>query len=206
MNHTNDPTNSVQKAVDSAQEALSSGGCAVTNSVGRFVKDHPVSAALAGLGVAWMLFAPKSTSDFEGNEFVDYRDADDEYAGSRATNNNGGSVSGSTIAAAKQRMSSGARHVAEQAQAQTDRLARGLTSIAQEQPLVLAALGIALGAAIGAALPESNPEDRWFGPTRDKAFEKVKERGEQAYEQVRAAAVRGVEGVKNAVANVVGIK
>jgi hypothetical protein len=195
--------------VDQAMDYLSAYGGGVADGFGRFVKDHPVPVTLASLGLAWMFLAPKSTDDFEHDGYGrnNYEDAKEEYAGSRAMNRDAGSMySDSMIAGAKDRVSSGARHAVQQAQAQTDRLARGLTVIAQEQPLVLAALGIALGAAIGAALPESDPEDRWLGPTRDKAIEKVKEQGEQAYEQVRAAAVRGVEGVKDAVSNVAGVK
>ena len=200
------PSHLVEQAMDYLQAHWGS----MADGVGRFAKEHPVPTALAGLGIAWMFLAPKTTGDFEYDAYVsgsdNYRDADDEYAGSRAMNKDESTRSDSLIDGAKESISSGARYAVQQAQTQTDRLASALTVFAQEQPLVLAALGIALGAAIGAALPESDPEDRWLGPTRDKTVEKAKEQGGQAYEQVRAAAVRGVEGVKDAVANVTGMK
>lgn len=105
--------------------------------VSRFAKDN-LPIALAALGVAWMVLAPKSTGNSARDGYVnashDQEDAADEYVGSRSTSKAGGDSihSGdSTIEA----------------------LTRGLTVIAKEQPLLLVALGIALGAAIGAVLP-----------------------------------------------------
>ncbi len=103
----------------------------------RFAKDN-LPIALAALGVAWLVLAPKSTGNSARDGSVniphDQEDAADEYVGSRSTTKAGGDSlqsGNSTIEALK----------------------RGLTVIAKEQPLLLVALGIALGAAIGAVLP-----------------------------------------------------
>ncbi|SEJ79264.1 DUF3618 domain-containing protein [Pseudomonas sp. NFR16] len=54
----------------------------------------------------------------------------------------------------------------------------------KEQPLALAAIGIALGATIGVALPKTSHEDKLFGQTRDKLTDKVKTTMDQAWESV----------------------
>jgi hypothetical protein len=61
----------------------------------------------------------------------------------------------------------------------------GVHNLFEEQPLIVGALGVALGAAIGAALPRTEQEDRLLGEIRDNAVSAIKDRGSQAYEQVR---------------------
>jgi hypothetical protein len=89
--------------------------------------------ALAGLGVAWLLLTANSAGNGDVNAPHDQEDAADEYVGSRSTTKAGGDSLKSgdaTIAALKHE----------------------LTVIAQEQPFLLVASGVALGAAIGAVL------------------------------------------------------
>ncbi|MNH30911.1 hypothetical protein D3C79_912290 [compost metagenome] len=49
----------------------------------------------------------------------------------------------------------------------------------QEQPLVLAALGIALGAALGAALPGTRKEDELMGASSDRLTDALKTKGSE---------------------------
>ena len=181
-------------------------GGEMAKAVGRFAKDNPVPVALMGVGVAWILLTPKSANDLERDGYVSGRDeqedATEEYAGNRSTSKAGDEPTESelsTLGAAKERISSVAQRAVNRAQSQTEALTSRLRVMAQEQPLLLAALGITLGAAIGAVLPESEPEHRWLGPARDRTWSKIKEEGEHAYEQVRGATQRAVEDVKQAV-------
>jgi len=192
--------------LDTAISYFGAHGGEMAKAIGRFAKDNPLPVALMGVGVAWILLTPKSANDLERDGSVSGRDgqedATEEYAGNRSTSKAGDeSIEGnpSTIGAAKERVSSVARHAVKRAQSQTEPLTRGLRVIAQEQPFLLAAIGMAIGAAIGAALPESEPEHRWLGPARDRTLGKIKAEGEHAYEQVRGATQRAVEGVKQAV-------
>jgi ElaB/YqjD/DUF883 family membrane-anchored ribosome-binding protein len=57
----------------------------------------------------------------------------------------------------------------------------------KEQPLALAAIGIALGAAIGASLPTTRQEDKLFGQTSDKLANKAKETVDQTWNTVSNA-------------------
>jgi ElaB/YqjD/DUF883 family membrane-anchored ribosome-binding protein len=63
-----------------------------------------------------------------------------------------------------------------------------LTSL-QDQPFVLAALGIALGAALGAALPETHVEDSVMGEASDA----LKEKASEGYEKAKAVAKKTVD-------------
>lgn len=57
--------------------------------------------------------------------------------------------------------------------------------VLEEQPLLLAALGIALGAALGAALPGTRKEDQLMGATSDRLTDTLKAKGEQVKESVQ---------------------
>jgi len=177
-------------------------GGEMAEGVGRFAKQHPLPTAMVGLGVALILLTPKSTGDFEPKRYGSRRDDDDledaadEYTGNRHIGKAGAEAMEGNLT---EGVSSVAHRAIDRAQAQTEPLRRGLRAMAREQPLLLASLGLALGAAIGAFLPESEPERRWLGPARDRALSKLKEEGEQAYEQVRGATQRAVEDVKQAV-------
>ncbi len=71
----------------------------------------------------------------------------------------------------------------------------------KDQPLVMAAIGIALGAAIGAALPSTRQEDKLFGKASDKAVSTVKSKGGEAYSVAKEHAESAVQTVKSSAAN-----
>ncbi|MBA1200337.1 DUF3618 domain-containing protein [Pseudomonas capeferrum] len=66
----------------------------------------------------------------------------------------------------------------------------------KEQPLVIAAIGIALGAAIGAALPSTRKEDELMGDTSDRLTGAVKAKGQDVLEQAKAKGQEALEEVK----------
>lgn len=191
--------------LEQAMDYLRQNGSGITESLGTWVRHHPLPVAAAGLTMAWILLKPKSTSvdaDYEYSE--EYADADPaEFSGfrydrsqDRHASTQAHSQESKTI---NQGLRASARWPMEKAHESTHQLQRGLETMAYEQPLLLGALGIALGAAMGAALPESDSERQWLGPVRDQTVDKIKQEGKQAYEQVRDAAQRGVAGVKQAV-------
>jgi len=186
--------------LDDAMSFFRAHGGEMAKGVGRFAKDNPLPVALMGVGVAWILLSPKSANDLERDRYAsggdDLEDAADEYTGNRHLSKAGEETLESDLS---ERVSSVAHRAVRRAQSQADSLTRGLRLMGQEQPFLLAALGIALGAVIGAMLPESEPERRWLGPARDRALSNLKEEGEHAFEQVRGATQRAVEDVKQAV-------
>lgn len=84
----------------------------------------------------------------------------------------------------------------------TTRQARGsLSRLVDEQPLVLAALGVAIGAAIGAALPQTETENRLMGDASHSVRDAAQDVAQQQYGQVRAAAQHAVEDIKQTVSD-----
>ncbi|MFT8242894.1 DUF3618 domain-containing protein [Roseomonas sp. BN140053] len=76
-----------------------------------------------------------------------------------------------------------------------------LDGLAQAQPLLFGALGLALGAALGAALPRTRAEDELMGEARDELAERVGAAARDGYEGVRSAAGEQLQRAKEAVAN-----
>lgn len=76
------------------------------------------------------------------------------------------------------------------------RLARdGWRTLAQEQPLVLAAIGVALGAAVGAVLPSTGIENRAMGARADEVKRSVGDAASHEVDRAKALAEDAYEGV-----------
>ncbi|MCI8209818.1 hypothetical protein AUC61_09745 [Pseudomonas sp. S25] len=82
---------------------------------------------------------------------------------------------------------------------QTRNVQSGLDYMLREQPLALAAIGIALGAALGAVLPSTQRENQMMGQASDSLTEKVKQTASEGYEKVAQEAKAAVGEVKSAV-------
>lgn len=74
-----------------------------------------------------------------------------------------------------------AHAIADQISTQAGQLKARFDHVLKEQPLVLAAVGIALGAVLGASLPTTRKEDDLMGKASDSAISKFKTKGEEAY-------------------------
>ena len=79
------------------------------------------------------------------------------------------------------------RHSAHKVADQTTALKGQLDHLLKEQPLVLAALGIALGAALGAALPATHKEDQLMGASSDRLTDTLKAKGSEVKGAVEAS-------------------
>lgn len=71
-------------------------------------------------------------------------------------------------------------------------------SMLQEQPLMLAAVGLALGAAFGAALPVTRQENRLMGKTSDSLTQQVKAKAQDVKQAVTSEAQAAMADVRNA--------
>ena len=133
---------------------------------------NPVSAALIGMGVLWMLTGAKSPAgvrrvlrnaglDQVPDALSEVRSGLREKAGS--------DVAASTLEAARGRGASVIDDVVEYGRAMMEpgavfETARdGLSELFRAQPLALGAIGLAIGAGIAAALPKTDVEDAYLG-------------------------------------------
>ena len=78
-----------------------------------------------------------------------------------------------------------------------DRARERTTTLCQEQPLVVAGIGIAIGSMIGALLPTSRPEDRFMGETSDAWKLRAKKMAGEKIDSAKAAAGRMAEEIKS---------
>jgi hypothetical protein len=146
-----------------------------TESRSSFVQDlrdaatrNPVSAALIGMGVLWMLTGGKSPAG-AANAF---RSAGLDRIPEALDNVRSGSVrdaAASTLDAVRERGASTLDNVEEYRRAMPDPGAvfdtarDSLTELFRAQPLALGAIGLAIGAGIAAALPKTDVEDAYLG-------------------------------------------
>jgi ElaB/YqjD/DUF883 family membrane-anchored ribosome-binding protein len=185
-------------------------------NLGSSIKENPVPAMLAAVGIGWLMFGPKRPSR-PLSAYGHYADYDPNDEGS--VGGVGESIKGK-MADAGEKVRSGAiaardrvadswttskdavigrmSQTAGAAQAQASRAREGFNTLLEEQPIILGALGLAVGAAIGAMLPSTEQEDRLLGPARDRTISQMKERGAGVYEQVRERAENAVEQVQQA--------
>jgi hypothetical protein len=135
---------------------------------------NPVSAALIGMGVLWMLTGAKSPAavgsvlhsaglDQVPDALREARSGLREKAGSVAD------VAGSTLDTVRGHGASAIDNVMDYGRAMTEsgavfETARdGLSELFRTQPLALGAIGLAIGAGIAAALPKTDVEDAYLG-------------------------------------------
>jgi hypothetical protein len=92
-----------------------------------------------------------------------------------------------------------AKQAAQDASANVQRLAgdaqRTWQRMADEQPLVIGALGVALGALLGAGLPSTGTEDRLMGKASDALKETTMGEASRQFEQVKDVAAETYENV-----------
>lgn len=95
---------------------------------------------------------------------------------------------------------SGATSSAAQAAGDAARQASsGLARLAQEQPLVLAGIGIAIGAALASLFPVTETENRLVGRTSDELKDRARDLATEGVEKVQAVATTAVETATAAV-------
>ncbi|HEX4769015.1 MAG TPA: hypothetical protein VH414_22350 [Lichenihabitans sp.] len=78
------------------------------------------------------------------------------------------------------------------------RVASQLPGVLHEQPLILAALGVAVGAAIGAALPTTSTEDEWMGGTSASVRHAAEDVARDEIDELRSVASRAADNYKQA--------
>jgi hypothetical protein len=221
----NQTRNEMNQTLDALEQKLSPGqlldqclnafgkhGGDLAQNFGNSVKQNPVPVALTAIGIMWMMFSSGRSSSvniYGDSSTPDSSDTSNTSITSGATDKLKGTAENirtTATAAQKKLMSSKdtvidtvsgvSNKAASGAQAQVRRARDGFSSLLEDQPLIVGALGIALGAAIGAALPPTEQEDRLLGGLRDQTVSKVKEITRDAYDQVQETVKRADEGVK----------
>jgi ElaB/YqjD/DUF883 family membrane-anchored ribosome-binding protein len=81
----------------------------------------------------------------------------------------------------------------------------GVSFVLEDQPLLLAAIGLAAGATLGAIIPATPQENRLMGDARDKVAELAGETAKQKLDEFGNAASEATERLKSAVKERAGL-
>ncbi|MFL6572479.1 MAG: DUF3618 domain-containing protein [Burkholderiales bacterium] len=147
----------------------------VQNLAGQ-VKYNPLPVSLVGIGIAWLMAAGKKQPDYEstsssyGERAGQLRDQFGESAQGmrdRAT---------AATQSAKERIGA----LGSSARDQVDRAKSGLDYMMREQPLALAAVGVAIGAVLAAMAPRTRQEDELMGDASERLKQQVKQAAQEA--------------------------
>jgi Protein of unknown function (DUF3618) len=172
-------------------------GGEIVRNLGQQVRRNPLSVAVVGAGLAWLMFGNRSSDPAAGRRTrVD--NTEREAAARLATLSDGTAASspGDVATSAYQWAGDAASDAARRARTNANSAYRGasgavsdaarkasdtaaamgrnaaaarrtMADLCNEQPLVLAGLGLALGAALGTALPSTETERRLVGEPGD---------------------------------------
>ncbi|MHC8361661.1 DUF3618 domain-containing protein [Pseudomonas sp. LS2P72] len=191
--------------VDQAWGMMQNNGSTFLNNLGTSVRNNPVPAVLTSVGLLWLMMSqnrppvPQTgyrTGPDQVGEWVD--DIAEGFDSAREQMHQ----TSDTLKEGYQSLKDKATHLSDNVGAATqtvnhalhnagDRLARNTQVLGQqfnqllkEQPLVVAATGIALGALLGAVLPTTATEQRYMGRTSAGLIDKVKKQAQEGYEAV----------------------
>jgi hypothetical protein len=193
------------------------GGAETLSNLKLQVQENPLPVVLVGTGLAWLMLGKPSGAGEQVSEtsqsyvYGDWRDAPGQAGDSKSGVTQAGadlaasiSDTASSVAAGAADMASslkeavtGTAHSLTSRGADADRMMRGgVQAILDQDPFVLAALGVALGTAIGAALPATEFEDEQLGPLGDRVRQMGEEGLAAGLEQASEVAERAFEAGK----------
>jgi hypothetical protein len=160
------------------------------NGVMARIRNNPIPAAMAGVGLGWLAF---SSGEGEGRDSDRWsggfrnREWGDEYGEGAG----GGGMTGNLAESARD-MTARTREYASDTTDSMRRMARQrqnqLQRMVQENPLLVGAGALMLGAAFGMAVPETETENEWMGEARDNVVGRARKLAEDAAGQVQDAA------------------
>ena len=189
-------------------------GGEMVRNLGQQVRRNPLSVAMVGAGLAWLMLSNRP-SDRAAEQRVDAAERRAAARLAALSDHPPGSVGdvatsayrqvgeAATDAAQRARASADAAYrstsnaVSEAAQKAGDTAAavgrnaaaatRTLADFCNEQPLVIAGLGLALGAALGSVLPSTETERRLMGAPSDSVKRRARGVASRIYQQAKSA-------------------
>jgi ElaB/YqjD/DUF883 family membrane-anchored ribosome-binding protein len=199
--------------VDEARYTAQDAGTGILETV----KRNPIPAAMAGIGIGWLLTHRSSGqssraswerarwtgSDRRFSRFDDYQAGRGSYGGGSdksLTDRAGGAVDqvgqqasqfadtvGSKVSGAADQAKSTVGQVPDQVGGVARDVQWNAQRMVEENPLAVGAIAIAVGAAIGMALPETQTEQRILGPAAEKAISTAEQTASDAAQQLETA-------------------
>lgn len=200
---------------DQALLMMQSNGSTFLTNLGTSVRNNPVPAVLTSVGLMWLMMSqnrPPTPREYRVEPNVDW--ADDLAEGLTDGMDSARQRLHDTTDSLKdsyQAVKGKAAHLSDSLHAKTDQLSHAVhdtsdrlarrthemgeqfSHLLKEQPLLMAAMGIAVGALLGAALPTTATERRYLGRTSASLTGKVKQQAREGYEAVREKVMETTE-------------
>jgi ElaB/YqjD/DUF883 family membrane-anchored ribosome-binding protein len=189
------------------------------NNLGNTVKANPVPTVLTSVGLLWLMMGqnrrPSPAGESSSLNHLGERissmahSVTDTFDSAKSRleetaqrmKEKAGQVTGDVsdkLSATAERLSQGSHDASDTLHEQSRKARSSLNYMLQEQPLALAAIGIALGAALGAAIPSTEKENQMMGQMSDKLTHKVRQTASEGYERVAQEAKTAINEVSTA--------
>lgn len=157
------------------------------------IRNNPIPAALAGIGLGWLAFASGQRGDRRdaGRWGAASREGREGWAGQpEGASGESGVVQNLTESTSQ--IASRTREYATETAESMRRMARRrqnqLQRMVQENPVLVGAGALMIGAAFGMAVPKSDAEDELMGEARDTVVGRAREMAREAATKVQSAA------------------
>lgn len=194
--------------IDQAWGMMQNNGTTFLSNLGTSVRNNPVPAVLTSVGLLWLMMSqnrppvaqPGYRTGPDQNKVGEWADgladgidsardhlhqtADSLKGGYQSLKGKVASV-GDNVGSATESVSHAMHEASDRLTRNSQVLGQQFSHLLKEQPLMVAAAGIALGAMIGAALPTTSTEQRYMGRTSAGLVDKVKQQAQEGYEAVR---------------------
>jgi ElaB/YqjD/DUF883 family membrane-anchored ribosome-binding protein len=202
--------------IDQAWGMMQDNGSTFITNLGTSVRNNPVPAVLTSVGLLWMMLSqnrppvpqPVYRSGPDQDRMGEWADGladgidsakehlhqttDSLKEGYQSVKDKAAHLS-DNVGAAKENLSQALHGASDRLTRNTEVLGQQFSSLLKEQPLMVAAAGIALGALIGAAIPTTATEQRYMGRTSAGLLDKVKQQAQEGYETVRDTVTKTTE-------------
>ncbi|VVM59342.1 hypothetical protein PS862_03961 [Pseudomonas fluorescens] len=194
---------------DQALSMMQSNGTTFLTNLGTSVRNNPMPVVLTSVGLLWMMMSqnrpPTPRPSYrvgpspldKAGEWVDgltdgidsardhlHQGADTLKEGYQSVKGKAAHLS-DNLGATTENISHAMHDASDRLVRSTQVVSHQLRHLLQEQPLMVAAAGIALGAMLGAALPSTATEQRYLGKTSAGLADKVKQQAREGFEAVR---------------------
>jgi ElaB/YqjD/DUF883 family membrane-anchored ribosome-binding protein len=198
---------------DQTLALMQNNGTTFLSNLGTSVRNNPVPAVLTSVGLLWLMMSqnrpptprPGYRAGPDHNRVAEWADdvgegidtarerlhqsADTVNEGYQAIKNKAANLN-DALGTASENISHTVHDVGDRLARSSQMMSTQFSQLLKEQPLMVAAAGIALGAMLGAALPSTATEQRYMGKTSARLAEKVKHQAQEGYEAVRDTVTR----------------
>ena len=180
------PENMVDEMFSQAQANTSD----VMDKVWGLARANPIPAALIGIGIAMLTSAGQRFRKKSSRAAWPAYDTDVDASGALHDYDK-------TDRSARPLWSAGSHEPTESAMdSYAIRPRTGLARLLDEQPLILAALGVAVGAAVGSAIPSTDVEAQWMGDASESVRRNANAMAREQLSQIRSTASQTLDQMK----------